>query len=121
MDRLDFSRRIYVVEGPLDSLFIPNAIAVSGASFDTPTIRQLLTNATIIMDNEPRNKDVVKQLAKYIDLGYNIFIYPDVVKEKDINEMILSGKTPGEILEMINTNTFTGIEAKLKFSAWRKT
>jgi hypothetical protein len=43
------------------------------------------------------------------------------VKEKDINEMILSGKTPGEILEMINTNTFTGIEAKLKFSAWRKT
>jgi transcription elongation factor Elf1 len=121
MDRLDFSRRIYVVEGPIDSLCIPNAIAVSGASFDTPTIRQLLTNATIVMDNEPRNKDIVKQLAKYIDLGYNVFLYPDNVKEKDLNEMILSGTTPNEILEMINTNTFTGIEAKLKFSTWRKT
>ena len=120
MDRLDFSRRIYVVEGPLDSLFIPNAIAVSGASFDTPTIRQLLTNATIIMDNEPRNKEIVKQLAKYIDLGYNVMIYPDVVKEKDINELIMSGKSQDEILKMINTNTFSGIEAKLKFSAWRK-
>jgi len=95
-------------------------VAVSGASFDTPTIRQLLTNATIIMDNEPRNKEIVKQLAKYIDLGYNVMIYPDVVKEKDINELIMSGKSQDEILKMINTNTFSGIEAKLKFSAWRK-
>ncbi len=120
LDRLDYSKRIYVVEGPIDSLFLPNAIAVSGASFDTPTIRQLLTNATIIMDNEPRNKDIVKQLAKYIDLGYNIVLYPDTIKEKDINEMILSGMTSDEILRMINTNTFSGIEAKLKFSTWRK-
>jgi len=121
MDRLDFSRRIYVVEGPIDSLCIPNSIAVSGASFDTPTIRQLLTNATIVMDNEPRNKDIVKQLDKYIKLGYNVCLYPDNVTEKDINEMILSGKSPNEILEMINTNTFAGIEATLKFSTWRKT
>ena len=120
LDRLDYSKRIYVVEGPIDSLFLPNAIAVSGASFDTPTIRQLLTNATIIMDNEPRNKNIVKQLAKYIDLGYNIVLYPDTIKEKDINEMILSGMTSDEILRMINTNTFSGIEAKLKFSTWRK-
>ena len=120
LDRLDYSKRIYVVEGPIDSLFLPNAIAVSGASFDTPTIRQLLTNATIVMDNEPRNKEIVKQLAKYIDLGYNIVLYPDTIKEKDINEMILSGMTSDEILRMINTNTFSGIEAKLKFSTWRK-
>ena len=120
LDRLDFSKRVYVVEGPIDSLFLPNAIAVSGASFDTPTIRQLLTNATIVMDNEPRNKEIVKQLAKYIDLGYNIVLYPDTIKEKDINEMILSGMTSDEILRMINTNTFSGIEAKLKFSTWRK-
>ena len=66
LDRVDYSKRIYVVEGPIDSLFLPNAIAVSGASFDTPTIRQLLVNATIVMDNEPRNKDIVKQLDKYI-------------------------------------------------------
>jgi hypothetical protein len=47
-------------------------------------------------------------------------MYPDTVKEKDINEMILSGKTPDQILDLINTNTFNGIEAKLRFSTWKK-
>jgi transcription elongation factor Elf1 len=120
LDRVDYSKRIYVVEGPIDSLFLPNCIAVSGASFDTPTIRQLLVNATIVMDNEPRNKDIVKQLDKYIGLGYNVCMFPDSVKEKDINEMILAGRSSFEILELINTNTTSGIEAKLKFSDWKK-
>ena len=120
LDRIDYGRRIYVVEGPIDSMFLPNAIAVSGASFDTPTIRQLLTNATIVMDNEPRNKDIVKQLGKYIDLGYSVVMYPDTIEEKDINDMVKSGKSPDEILNIINTNTFSGMEAKLKFADWRK-
>jgi hypothetical protein len=101
-------------------LFLPNAIAVSGASFDTPFIRQLLTNATLVMDNEPRNKDIVKQLGKYIDLGYSVCMYPDNVEEKDINDMIKAGRTPEEVLNLINTNTFSGMEAKLKFADWRK-
>jgi transcription elongation factor Elf1 len=120
LDRVDFGRRIYVVEGPIDSMFLPNAIAVSGSSFDTPSIRQLLTNATIVMDNEPRNKDIVKQLAKYIELGYNVVMYPDNVEEKDINDMILAGRTQDEIIDLINTNTFSGMEAKLKFVDWKK-
>lgn len=120
LDRVDYSKRIYVVEGPIDSLFLPNAIAVSGSSFDTPTIRSLLTNATIVIDNEPRNKDIVKQLAKYIDLGYNVVMYPDSVTEKDVNDMIMSGKTPDEILNIINTNTFSGMAAKMRFATWRK-
>lgn len=120
LDRVDYSKRIYVVEGPIDSLFLPNAIAVSGASFDTPTIRQLLTNATIVMDNEPRNKDIAKQLAKYIKLGYNVCMYPDTVEEKDINDMVKAGRSPEEILDLINTNTFSGMEAELKFAQWRK-
>lgn len=120
LDRVDYSKRVYVVEGPIDSLFLPNAIAVSGASFDTPIIRQLLTNATLVMDNEPRNKDIVKQLKKYIDLGYNVVMYPDTVEEKDINDMVKAGRTPSEILNLINTNTFSGMEAKLKFVDWKK-
>ncbi len=120
LDRVDYAKRIYVVEGPIDSLFLPNAIAVSGASFDTPTIRQLLTNATIVMDNEPRNKDIVKQMSKYIDSGFSVVMYPDNVQEKDINDMILAGRKPEEVLDLINTNTFSGMEAKLKFADWRK-
>jgi transcription elongation factor Elf1 len=120
LDRIDYSKRIYVVEGPIDSLFLPNTIAVSGASFDTPTIRSLLTNATIVMDNEPRNKDIVKQLNKYIKLGYSVCMFPDTIEQKDINEMILGGMTPEEILDTINKNTYQGIEATLRFSTWKK-
>lgn len=120
LDRVDYSKRIYVVEGPIDSLFLPNAIAVSGSSFDTEIVRSILSNATLVMDNEPRNKDITKQLSKYIDLGYSVCIYPEAVREKDINEMVLAGRTPNQILELINTNTFSGIEAKLKFSSWKK-
>jgi len=121
LDRIDYGKRILVVEGPVDSLFLENAVAVSGASFDTPTIRSILTNATIVMDNEPRNKDIVKQLEKYIDLGYSVCMFPDFIRQKDINEMILEGEmTADEIMDLINTNTYVGMEAKLKFSTWRK-
>ena len=120
LDRVDFSKRILVVEGPIDSLFIPNCIAVSGASFDTPTIRTLLTNATIIMDNEPRNKEIVKQFEGYINSGFTVCIWPDSEEDKDINDMIKSGKSSESILETINNNTYTGIPAKLRFNNWRK-
>jgi len=121
LDRIDYAKRILVVEGPIDSLFLPNAVAVSGASFDTPTIRSLLTNATIVIDNEPRNKEIVKQLEKYIESGFSVCMFPESIEQKDINDMILHGKmTPEEITEVINTNTYTGIAAKLKFSTWKK-
>lgn len=121
LDRVDYSKRIYVVEGPLDSLFLPNSIAVSGSSFDTPTVRKLLTNATIVMDNEPRNTDIVKQLEKYINLGYSVCMFPDTMQQKDINDMILhGGMNVDEIMNVINTNTHSGMEAKLRFINWRK-
>ena len=98
-----------------------SAVAVSGSSFDTPTIRSILTNATIIMDNEPRNKEIVKQLDKYIELGYSVCMMPNTIMQKDINEMILHGGiTSDEIIDLINTNTYTGMEAKLIFVKWRK-
>ena len=120
MDRIDYGKKIYVVEGQLDSLFLPNAIAVAGASFDTPFVQKIKANCTLVMDNEPRNKDIVKQLAKYIDKGYNVCMFPDTIREKDINEMILAGKPVDEIINIINTNSFQGMEAQLKFATWRK-
>jgi hypothetical protein len=120
LERVDYSKTVYVTEGPIDSLFLPNAIAVSGSSFDTPTVRRILANATIVMDNEPRSKEIVKLLEKNIELGYNVCMFPDSVREKDINEMILSGRSQEEILEIINTNTYSGMEANLRFSTWKK-
>lgn len=120
LDTVDYTKPIYVVEGPIDSLFLPNCIAVSGSSFDTPTIRSLKDNCTLVMDNEPRNRDIVKQIKKYIDADYSVCLFPDTMEVKDINDLVLSGMSQDEIIELINKNTFKGIEAKLKFATWRK-
>lgn len=119
-DRIDYSKRIYVVEGPIDSVFLDNALAVSGSSFDTPTIKSIASSATLVMDNEPRNREIVKQFEGYIESGYRVCIWPETVQQKDINEMILSGVSKEQIMATINSNTYQGLSAKLRFSEWRK-
>jgi hypothetical protein len=101
-------------------MFIPNAIAVAGAGFDTKFIDAIKDNATLIMDNEPRSKEISKFIEKLIDNNYTVCLWPDTIEEKDINEMVLANKSIDSILDTINTNTFQGMEAKLKFTQWRK-
>lgn len=120
LDRMDPNKRIYVTEGPIDSMFIPNAIAVAGAGFDIKFIQAIKDNATLIMDNEPRSIQICKFISGLIENGYSVCLWPETSHEKDINEMIMAGKTQNQILEMINTNTFQGMEASLKFTQWRK-
>jgi transcription elongation factor Elf1 len=120
LDRMDHNKRVYVTEGPIDSMFIPNAIAVAGAGFDTKFIDAIKDNATLIMDNEPRSKEITKFIEKLIDNNYTVCLWPETIAEKDINEMVLAGKSIDSIMDTINTNTFQGMEAKLQFTQWRK-
>ena len=115
LDRVDISKHFYVVEGPLDSLFIDNCLAVGGSDFD-----RLEGDFTVIFDNEPRNKEINKQIEKIIDKGCSIVLWPEQVKEKDINDMILSGISKKEVQNIITQNTFSGASAKLRFVEWRK-
>jgi len=115
LDRVDKSKHFYVCEGPLDSLFIDNCLAVGGSDFD-----RLEGDFTVIFDNEPRNKEINKQIEKTIDKGCSIVLWPEQIKEKDINDMILSGMTKEEVQEILKNNTFTGASAKLRFAEWRK-
>ena len=43
------------------------------------------------MDNEPRSREIIKRMEKLIDKDYELVIWPDNVKEKDINDMVLAG------------------------------
>jgi len=120
LERIDYTKKVYAVEGPIDSLFLDNAIAVGGSSFDCVMLQSIKGNLTIIPDNEPRNKEIVKIISRTIDKGYSVCLLPDSIKAKDINDMILSGIDIKRIKEMIDSNTFSGLEAKLKFTEWRK-
>lgn len=120
LERVDYSKRILITEGPIDSLLLPNALAVSGSSFDSPTIKQILTNATIISDNEPRHPEIVKIIGKNIDKGFSVCLMPESFKHKDINDAIIAGMDISDIVNIINDNTFSGIGAKLRFATWKK-
>jgi hypothetical protein len=116
MDRLDkLTRRIYLVEGPFDSLFLPNCGAMAGSDIPTgfPKDRTI-----VVYDNEPHKPDTVKKIERAIENGYKVCIWPDNIKEKDINQMILDGSTPEKVREIIDTNFFSGLEAKLQLQHW---
>ena len=115
LDRVDKSKHIYVVEGPLDSLFLDNCVAVAGADFSN-----MKGDLIIIYDNEPRNKEINKQIEKTINQGKSVCLWPDNMKWKDINDMIIAGYSKEQIQEIITDNTFSGAAAQLRFVEWRK-
>ena len=117
LNNVDWNKKVYVVEGPIDSLFLENCIATAQSDL---RIKNKKDNIILIPDNEPRNKEIVKQIGKFIDDGYSVVLWPEYVKEKDINEMVLSGRTDTEIKTIINENVYSGIQAKTQFVFWKK-
>jgi hypothetical protein len=120
LDRVDFSKKVYVVEGPIDSMFLQNSLATMDASLYNISLLLGNHDYVFIHDNEPRNAAIVKHMAKTISHGKNIFIWPQDIVSKDINDYILTGATPSEIQSIIDNNTFNDLRAKLEFDRWRK-
>jgi hypothetical protein len=118
IDTVDTSKKIYVVEGPIDSMFIDNCVATADANLAYAS--KLSDNIVLVNDNEPRNKEIVRQINTNIKNGYSVCLWPDSVKEKDINDMILSGLTREEIKSIIDQHTYSGLRAEFEFSKWRK-
>jgi hypothetical protein len=122
LDAINKNEKIYVTEGPIDSLFLPNALAM-GSSNNLNGLKQFIDDPKkfiIVMDNEPKNKDICNIVEKVIELGYNVCIWPQHITEKDINEMVLKGTKPEDVKMIIDCNTVSGLEAKLKLAHWKK-
>jgi len=119
LESVDFNKKYYVVEGPIDSLFLDNAVAMAGADGNASGL-QNVENAVFVFDNEPRNKDVCARMEKCIDRGYKVCIWPSKMLDKDINDVIISGTNRASIELIIDNNTYHGLEAKLQLTYWRK-
>ena len=120
-DRLDTSKTVYVVEGPIDSLFLTNCVATMDAAlYSAASIIGLDKDYVFVYDNEPRNKQIVSNMRKTIELGRKVCIWPDTIHQKDINDMVLSGMHSSEIQHIIDNNTYEGLMATMKMNQWEK-
>jgi len=115
LDNIRTDASVYVTEGPFDSTFIRNSIAMCGADADVS--KWGISNPVWIYDNEPRNREILNRIDKTINSGEKIVIWPSNITEKDINDMVMSGL---DVQSVIESNTYSGLEAKLKFTTWKK-
>jgi hypothetical protein len=114
LEHVNREETIYVTEGPIDSYFLRNAIAMCGSdvnsgSFDSGTV--------FVYDNEPRSREICTKISETIAKGFKVVIFPKEVREKDLNDMVLAGR---DVQHMVECNTYQGLEAKLKFTDWKK-
>jgi len=120
--KVNTNKRIYVTEGPFDSMFLPNAVAMVGASKSVKLPDKLrMRDVVFCMDNEPRSIEIVNMMRNLVAKEHKVFIPDHRLEEKDINEMILSGKTLENIVDYIDENTYGGILAQAALSQWEKT
>ena len=117
LDRLDLNKPVMITEGPIDSLFLDNAIALAGADANIKIQPQ---QCTMIFDNEPRNKEIVKRMIDAVNKKYNVAVFPNTLKYKDINDMIIAGKTSAEIQTIISNNTYCGLKALQHINNWKR-
>ena len=114
-DHVNSEETVYVTEGPFDSAFITNAVAMCGSDVDHSTLPY--QDRVWVFDNEPRNRQIVQRIDAAIRSKEKVVIWPTSVTCKDINDMVLQGLNPSAI---IKDNTFSGLEAQLKFTDWKK-
>ena len=116
LDKINDSKPIYIIEGPFDSTFVENSVAMCGSDIDIRTFGW--SDYIWVYDNEPRNREIVNKISKSISKGDEVIIWPNEIKQKDINDMVLAGHN---IMSILESNTYSELEGTLKLTNWKKT
>ena len=115
LDKINNQFPVFVTEGPFDSTFVSNSIAMCGADAD---VRKWgISDPVWVYDNEPRSNEIVKRVSSTIDRGEKVVIWPSNINEKDINDMTLAGHN---VMDVLNSNTYSGLKAQLQFNTWKR-
>ena len=115
LDKINNEFPVFVTEGPFDSTFVSNSIAMCGADGD---VRKWgIDDPVWVYDNEPRSHEIVRRISDTIDRGEKVVIWPNNINEKDINDMILAGH---DVMDVLNSNTYSGLTAQLQFNTWKR-
>ena len=115
LDKVETEKPIYILEGPFDSTLVENSVAMCGSDLDIRTFGWC--NYIWVFDNEPRNREIVERISKTINRGDQVVIWPSNIEEKDVNDMVLYGHN---VMDVLQSNTYSGLKAKIKFNYWKK-
>ena len=115
LDQINNEKPIFVIEGPFDATLVENSVAMCGSDLDLRSFGW--SDYIYVYDNEPRNREIVNRIAKTIDGGNKVVIWPTSIVEKDINDMVLGGHN---VMSVLESNTHSGLKAKVKFNNWKK-
>ena len=115
LDQIRRGAPVYITEGPFDSTFLLNSIALCGADGDVG--KWGISTPVWVYDNEPRSKEITARISNTINRGESVVIWPSNIHEKDINDMILAGH---DVQSVVESNTYSGLQAQLQFNTWKK-
>ena len=115
LDQVDSQKPIYIIEGPFDATLVQNSVAMCGSDLDIRSFGW--SDCIYVYDNEPRNREIVNRISNIIDRGEKIVIWPSNILEKDINDMVIAGHSVNDV---VRYNTYSGLEAKLNFTTWKR-
>lgn len=110
---------VFVFEGPIDSMFVKNGIAMASLS---PTEKQLQQINNLIgfeqiyvFDNDKNNAQTSRKIEKYIKERKKIFIWPkEFSRFKDFNEICCSLELDEIPWKFVVKNSAKGPEALIK-------
>ena len=115
LDNIRRDAPVFITEGPFDSTFIRNSIAMCGADADVS--RWDINNPIYVYDNEPRSPEICRRIRTAIAANHTVVIWPNNIHEKDINDMVLAGH---DVQSVVESNVYSGLKANLQFNTWKR-
>ena len=85
-----------------------------GRSRELPHLENHIYNCTNI---DVYDKEIVRRIEGCIRNDKSVVIWPNNIKEKDINDMVLAGH---DVMDVLKSSTYSGLEANLKFTTWKR-
>jgi len=111
--------KLLIFEGPIDSMFVKNSIAMGGIALSNHQEEELrkynLFEKIWVLDNQLNNKDVKKRMQQLVDKGETVFFWPDKFKNyKDLNEICINYELDKVNPKFFIKNAYSGIKALIK-------
>lgn len=72
----DRTRRVWLTEGAFDAMFLNNGAAMLGSDAALQNLSEFIPDFCVVLDNEPRNKQIVHRMKKLAKAGYRIVVWP---------------------------------------------